>query len=1040
MAARDRTEGKASAERLVRAFADGIGTFKHSSYDEARVRRGFIDPFFEALGWEVEESAQRVGGERDVILEDRDGKGRRPDYGFYCGSRLKFCLEAKKPSVSIANDKDAVYQAKSYAWHLRIPLALLTDFEEFRGYFVDRPPNRDKPRAGELQPLSISYTEYVDRWDFLWDTLSREAVHGGSIERFVRSAVGGRGDLLAGRGSVPVDAAFLKDLDGWREALARELALRNDFSSSAALTEAVQRILDRIVFLRVCEARGIARGEPMRKALETWRRARRASLYRYLVDVFREVEPRFNGGLFTRHPSESVQVERDDVLEQILEGLYEQGPYKFDLLPVEILGSIYERYLGSTIRLTESGHRAKVELKPEVRHAGGVYYTPAAVVQTIVRKTLGPLTQGKRPRELLNVRVLDPACGSGSFLLAAYDHLMNEHLNWYRQDGRRRPPAEVLEYHGELRLTLKRKKDILASCIFGLDKDPQAVQVAQMSLYMKLLEGEGEETLARRETVEMFAADKYLPPLDRNLRSGNALVTSQDLDPQQSLGADENEVDKLLSINPFDWSSISEGFAEVMDAGGFDAVIGNPPYIRIQELQKWAPAEVSVFRRKFRAAKKGSFDIYVLFIEQALNVLSSTGRVGLIVPSKFLSTDYGAATRSRLSQEQIVDELVDFGHEQVFEGVSTYTCLLFLDRRAPRTARVLRVRPTDLPQAAEAEGEPLPAAALALPVWVIAGESDRNLLDKVARAGSPLAGFVSSFARGSSTGADRVFVLDRAGRELRTHDGSKVSVEPGVLRTPLYASDFSRYEFRPSRASALIFPYEKSERGFRLLSEAKFRSSYPECYEYLRSKKRELEGRAGGDTWYSFSAPRSLAAHEGADWLVPLLADRGLCAPTHGQIANNYCVMAGAGFSVTLSGSHLSPWYLLALVNSRLLFFALKHTSNKFRGGWVTCTKQFFTRLPICKLDLSDSAQRAEHDAIARLAERIVNLRGRGASTGAEQEQIIVSRQVDAAEREIDDRVYRLYGLTQEERRQVEVDQPSGRLRSPPAHSSDNDE
>lgn len=1022
-AAGDKAEGRARVERLVRAFADGIGGFKESTYDEARLRRGFIDPLFEALGWEVEESAQRLGKKRDVILEDRDGTGRRPDYGFYSGARLMFCLEAKKPAVSIATDKDAIYQAKSYAWHLRVPLGLLTDFEELRGFFVDRPPQRDKPRAGELSPLSLTYDQYVAQWDFLWDTLSRDAVADGSIERFVRQQVGGRGELLTRRGAVPVDAAFLNDLDQWRVALTKELALRNEFQSSRALTEAVQRILDRIVFLRVCEARGITRGEPMRHALETWRRARKASLYRYLVDVFREVEPRFNGGLFVRHSSERLEIEKNEVLEHILDGLYEQGPYKFDLLPVEILGSIYERYLGSTIRLTEGGHRAKVEPKPDVRHAGGVYYTPSHIVDTIVRKTLGPLVAGKRPGDLLKLRVLDPACGSGSFLLAAFQYLMDQHLAWYRQDGSKRRKHEVFEFQGELRLTVKRKKEILASSIFGLDKDPQAVQVAQMSLYMKLLEGEGEETLARRETVEMFAADKYLPPLDRNIMSGNTLVTSQDLDPQQRFGDEDTEAERILAINPFDWSSDSQGFGEIMDAGGFDAAIGNPPYIRIQELQKWSPAEVEVFKRKYRSAGKGSFDIYVLFIEQALDVVKRTGRVGLILPSKFLTTDYGAATRSRLAEQKVVDEIVDFGHEQVFEGVSTYTCLLFLDRRSPRSTTVLHVKPADLPQAAEHGGDALPPEALGGRVWVVAGAAERALLEKLSRRGTPLSGFVSSFARGSSTGADDVFVLERRKSGFNTTDGATVAIEAGLLRTALYATDFTRYQFRPTDAHAVIFPYEKGEHGFGVMSEAKLRSAFPDGYRYLRSRKRELEARAGGHAWYGFSAPRSLDAHETADWLVPLLADRGLCAPTGGKIAGRYCVMAGAGFSVKATSETVSPAYLLALTNSRLLFFALKHTSNKFRGGWITCTKQFFSQLPIRVLDQPQAGQKAEYDAIVQLVDRIVALKGRSAGSTTEQARVVVNRQVDAAEREIDDRVYRLYGVTEDERRWIEGEQ-----------------
>ncbi|MCK8496589.1 Eco57I restriction-modification methylase domain-containing protein [Myxococcus fulvus] len=1031
----DRQRGKLQIEKLVTAFSEGIGDFKHSSYDEAKVRSGFVDPFFEALGWPVEDSSRRIAGKRQVVLEDRDGTGKRPDYGFYSGKSLKFFVEVKKPAVPISTDLDAIFQAKSYAWNKKVPLVLLTDFEELKGFFGGIRPLRDKPNAGVLPPLDLKFDRYVESFDFLWDTLSREAVEAGSIERFLLGHFKKRsGSIFTARGAVPVDAAFLEDLAGWRELLARELALRNEFSSDQALTECVQRILDRLVFIRVCEARGVTRGEPMLRAFEAWKQSG-GSLYERLVSIFQSLMPQFNGNLFASHFSEGQKIEQDDVLEQILKGLYVQTPYRFDALPVEILGSIYERFLGSTIRLTQSG-RAKVEEKPEVRHAGGVYYTPRFIVDAITAETLTPLTQGKAPHELLKLRVLDPACGSGSFLLSAFQHLVDAHLAHYKGlPLNKLPKEEAFLFDGEVRLTLKQRKKILTSSIFGLDKDPQAIEVAQMSLYLKLLEGEDEQSLARRETYEMFRADKYLPSLSKNLLCGNSLIESQDLGLPGLLDTGAEQDEALLQIRPFDWGSTATGFGDILKEGGFDAVVGNPPYIRIQEIQKWSPKEVAVFKKKFRSASRGNFDIYVLFVEQSLAKLKPRGSIGFILPHKFFQANYGEQLRNLLAERKAVSQIVDFGDAQIFDGATTYTCLLFLSG-APRETFALRsVREqADLSGALERTlekgTEPVPSSLLARKTWDFrTGGGWLNTLRERLSGLPTLGSLAPAIFQAPVTGADYVFLLygpRGKGRQWSLESSQlerTVIIEKDLLVPVLQgARDVKRWDYQEPQAW-LIHPYvlNPGEKP-RLLTERELRA-FPATHDYLSKCRSRLESRKSGDfkgagKWYAYARPQNLERFAGPKFMMPYMVNQ--TAVYHDAQGGYYFLnVTTGGYGFTLPTVQCSPYFILALIQSELLDTLVRQGGSNFRGGYFPCNKQFIENLPLFVPDLRHSGQKAEHDKLVALAEQAIQARQRAARLTSEHEKTLFERRLAAIQEEIDDRVYSLYQVTLAERQAI---------------------
>ncbi len=998
---------------LIERFERERDSYRSGRYNETQVRREFIDPMFKALGWDIDNEQGYAEAYKDVVHEDAikiGGATKAPDYCFRIGGTRKFFLEAKKPSVNVRDDVGAAFQLRRYAWSAKLPLSLLTDFEEFAAYDCRvKPEKLDKSSTARV--LLIPFEDYPRRWDEIASIFSRDAILKGSFDRFAEST-------RSKRGTAEVDAAFLAEIEAWREQLARNLALRNHGLTQRELNYAVQQTIDRIVFLRISEDRGV---EPYGQLGAA---AKGRGVYPRLQDLFTRADQRYNSGLFhfsmergrTGNPdllTPSLVID-DKVLRDMIAGLYyPDSPYEFSVLPADILGQVYEQFLGKVIRLT-AGHRATVEDKPEVKKAGGVYYTPTHIVDYIVRQTIGPLVEGRTPKEVAQLRILDPACGSGSFLMGAYQYLLDWHRDWYAAHDPGKHRKELYAYGpGDFRLTTAERKRILLANIYGVDIDRQAVEVTKLSLLLKVLEGESAQSLAAQLQL---LQERALPDLDENIRCGNSLIGADFYDnrPLDLFGEDD-----LWRINVFDWKSrFPEVFAR--PGAGFDAIIGNPPYVRIQSLREWSPTEADFYKKSYRAAERGNYDIYVVFVERALQLLSQNGRLGFILPSKFLATDYGAALRRQIANSRLLEEIVDFGHDQVFPQATTYTCLLFLSGRQHGEARYVRAAPKALPSSETRFGT-VSLDSLAEGPWVLAGEDSNFLRQKLAARGVPLLQLPVDISRGSSTGNDDVFCLKTADGGYLTRSGRPVEIEPEILRKPIWASDFTRFCFCSKNNEMIIFPYEVNNRGYRLLGEEELKGHYPRAHAYLASNRQLLERRKQFGAWYGFSAARNLNVHERASFLVPLLANRGLCAPVAGE-PNRLCLMASGGFSVGMdSGLALHPLYVLGLVNSRLLFWYLRQISNKFRGGWITCTKQYFGTLPVVVPESTSERDTSSYDRIVRNVEHLLTVIQRLRDARNPDEANLLQTQIHAEERQLDALVYELYGLSDAEIRLIEA-------------------
>lgn len=952
--------------KLVERYESNRSSYRSGSYNETQVRREFIDPLFRLLNWDIENTGGAPEAYKEVVHEDRikiGGGTKAPDYSFRVGGERKFFLEAKRPSVNLDDDPAPAFQLRRYAWTAKLPLSVLTDFEELAVYDCRFEPKKED-RASTARIHFLRYDEYPDRWDDIASVFGRDAVLDGSLEKYAES-------VKTQRGVATVDSAFLREIERWRELLAKDIALRNPSLTQRELNYAVQMTIDRIIFLRMAEDRGIEDyGRLM--ALQNGR-----DVYGRLRVFFREADERYNSGLFHFNQERDRSDLPDDLtpglviddepLLQILEGLYyPDSPYEFGVLPVEVLGQVYEQFLGKVIRLTPE-HRAVVEEKPEVRKAGGVYYTPRYIVDYIVKHTLGKLLEGKRPGPrggASKLRIVDPACGSGSFLIGAYEYLLNWHRDLYVKDGPEKHRKELYQGPGgQWLLSTQEKKRILLNNIYGVDIDPQAVEVTKLSLLLKVLEGETADSLYTQ--LSLFR-ERALPDLGENIKCGNSLIGPEFYDSEQMSFLDEEE---QYRINVFDWKA---AFPEVFsgDNPGFNAVIGNPPYIFTRE--QLSLPERRYFSSRYNASWE-KHNTFMLFMELLLRLLRSDGKGGFIVPNSWLTIESAHLLRQLFVPK--IELVADLTYA-VFSKVSMEPSV-FVVSGSDVTGPACAVRATNketflLSHPAKVEREQ----------W---NSSGRRIV-------------FSSYGSPSCVVQRVEEQCDVLGQHFDVRTGLQ-AYERGKGKPPQTAEDVTNHVFdRSEWEDANSFRYlEGSDVGrFRLSWSGMWMQYGP-----WLSQPRDLD---------IFTKPRVLVREITSPY--PRCLNATYIADTY---LNNKSILA----VLHPRDDADSLKCLVGVLNSRLISLYYKE-----RG--VKSNRNIFPKIVIRNLrefPLPEVIEPSQKTDLSRAVERMLELYRRLGEARTGQDRTVIQRQIEATDRQIDRLVYELYELTEQEILVVEASQ-----------------
>ncbi|MEN6518949.1 MAG: DNA methyltransferase [Methanospirillum sp.] len=1020
---------------LVQSFEFHEAAYKRGQFNETQLRREFIDPFFKALGWDIDNNQRYSELYKDVIHEDPiriRGSTEFIDYSFRIGGMRKFIVEAKKPGVNIKDDANPALQIRRYAWNARLPLAVLTDFEEFAVYDCTKKP-MPGDTAATARVAYFTFKDYPEKWSWIASIFAKESVLQGSFDHFAQQTKGKKG-------TATVDEAILADIEEWRDALAKNLALRNPALTVDELNVAVQRTIDRILFLRICEDRGIEEYGCLQKLLDG------QDVYQRLLAMFRRADTRYNSGIFHFSPeagrdempdSLTPGLSIDDaVLKKIIKRLYyPESPYEFSVISPVILGQVYEQFLGKGIRLTP-GHQAKVEYKPEVKKAGGVYYTPQYIVDYIVKETVGELVKDKTPREVASLRVLDPACGSGSFLLGAYQFLLDWHLEYYIHNlvpvlaGKPTTAPEVRMFlpepilktgkkksvgNGDLpiyksanqvasrtrsdwKLTTAERKRILLNNIYGVDIDTQAVEVTKLSLLLKVLEEENEENVSKQ--LKLFD-ERVLPSLHENIKCGNSLIGS-DILTTRPLSPEE-----IGRINPFDWD---REFPLIMAAGGFDAVIGNPPYVWHEFL-----LSIKVYLKGHYHTFHGLADLYVYFIERGVNLLKEGGIFSYIIGNKWLRSNYGTPLRVWLKSQNL-EEIVDFGDLPVFKKATSYPCILRISKKRVNSefkcVRVNSLTFLSLEDYVSENQYPVQKIALDDSGWTLANEKTQALLKKLKENSVALNEYVQGeIFLGILTGLDKVFIINKAIYEKIIAEDPK---SREVIKPFLMGRDIQRYQPPPSGRYVIFMPKGWTDRkAGRLSNPLKWmKSNYPGVMEYLLPFSEAAGARDAsnkGDYWWELRTCQYLDQFEKQKIMYNVFQVRPLFTlDTEGYLANH------AVWFIPKPDK-----YLLGILNSKIGWLLISNYCTQIQNGYQLIFK-YLGKISIRPIDSSNPDDVAKHDQMVNLVERMLALHEQQADVKTDHEKNLVERQIEATDKQIDTLVYKLYGLTDDEIRIVE--------------------
>ena len=769
----------------------------------------------------------------------------------------------------------------------------------------------------------------------------------------------------------------------------------------------VQRVLNRTIFLRICEDRCFENNESL-KAITT---------YQDLRTMFAAADQKYDSGLFELLEEDRLTVS-DSVIIEIFQSLYyPNNSYEFGVIDPYIIGQIYELFLDEALVIREDGH-IETQDKPEVVDSQGAVNTPQNITDIIIEETLRPLYENRTPEEVSQYRIADICCGSGNFLLSAFEYIVNYHIEYYRNHDRENAErrGDIYQLAGSTNyiLSYEKKRSILKNNIFGVDIDPLAVEVSKFSLLLKALEN---SSLDEAEAFRQRTNQRILPNLDENIKNGNSLVNMAYARFDRSVYQNVSLMNKLKM---FDWE------AEFGNRT-FDAIIGNPPYIRVQNMVHYSREEYDFYKSShspYVTAQTDTLDKYYLFIEKGLALLNNGGMLGYIVPHKFMNIKSGAKLRELLSANSNVKKILHFGTHQVFENRSTYTCILVLSKQGNEEFQIGFVQ--DWNQFLfnhDTECLTYPEAYISGQPWSFLPQNLVAHLEEISQSCVPLSTLVDIFV-GVQTSADQIYII-HADREdenfIYSHDkqGHEFQIEKGILRKSIYDTQLVSYE-KIEANSYIIFPYKAVNGRPVLYSLAEMTEDFPHALASLNHFKDKLDERnmpgRTTENWFAFGRSQSLKRFLTGEHLVwPVLS-----TSSNYVYDNDKVVFTGGGngpfYGIEKKAtSQKSIFYIQAILNHWLMELLVKSRASTFRGDYYSHGKQFIATLPIYKIDFENPAEVANHNQIVEMVQNIMQLKEQLVSAHNAARRTVLEHSITAINAELNSAINELYQVESQE-------------------------
>lgn len=985
---------------LVDRFHANIEFYKdaRNAYNEHSCRTEYIDSLLKLLGWDVANEKGLAPQYREVIAENYSTRSDRPDYTITLRGVPKFFVEAKKPAIDITRASAPAIQTRKYGWNANHRLAVLTNFEHLAIYDTSHIAHEDDGCAVARYRL-YHYSEYVEKFEEISDLISRNAVYSGECDSYLDDNF-----PTTGGHTQQVDALFLSQINGWRVALSNELYAKGGrYASLEVLNDVVQEFINQVIFLRICEDKNLPLYHKLKDTITD-----NAQLKGKLEELFRSADRRYNSGIFS---GDDIIFDLScEVIKNMIEGLYyPQSPYLFNIIEPNLLGKIYEMFLTEQLVLLDDSTIGLGQKKDCQNRS--IVTTPTEIVKYMVEKALSKVCNGKTPKEILDISVADIACGSGIFLEEAFAFLQDYCVQWYIENDQ---IDHLVEVDVDLyKLPLQEKKEILCSCIYGVDIDIHAVEVAKFSLLLKLIENETAPSVAEAVPI--------LPDLSSNIYFGNSLVSNTEM-------TGISDVQQIIDIIPFNWNEINGG-------NGFDVIIGNPPYVNTEGMHASLPnAEFEIYKKKYKSAYK-QFDKYFIFIERAINKIKNNGYVCYIVPNKFFKIGAGKNLRDLIAKEKMLVSLDDFVDAQLFEDKTIYSSIILLCKTEQPTFIYSSIDSVNkLWAGEEVDTVELSAFVLNELPWRLTTDLDfLRMLQRLDTVAVPITEHADIFT-GIQTSAEQKRTYWFTDEEIidETDDcymiqrnGRLFSIEKEILRPyfkPVKKSEKKQNTYsRLTTNKHIIFPYDSYGKVIPL---EKLQTDYPGTYEYLLANYDALapKGIAPGgkrdvnyataDTWYRYGRHQALTAFNNRKKLIVGILSKD---PMYALDTNDYLIASGdtAGYCAVCKqdGSSYELEYIQAWLTNNYTEQILRIIGSDFENGFYSRGRSVLVTLPFVELNFDDPSQKAIYDRVVDATRTIYQINEEMAEQPAKSITNTLKKQKENLISEIQELIARVYRL-----------------------------
>lgn len=943
---------KEALKKLIESYKNVRSKTDDKDISEQTIR-SWIQDFLEIFGWDTKDTSSIIQ-EKQLSKKEKEKLGainstaNRPDYKLLTNGRVKTFLDTKNIDVNIEKSKDSAFQIKSYGWSISAPCAFITNFDEFAIYDTNYKPDREQ----EVNFGRIYFTidEYMDNFEILDNHLNKDKMVSGLLEKLYSENLYTEQIIP----KISTDIAFAENLSKFRLNLGIAIINNNQKlinNNIELLSYLVQMIINRIIFIRVCEARNVEKDGLLLEFEEKgfWKSFKHSS--------YNDFFEHYDGPLFAR---DDVRLSKlkipNDVFNELLQLFYYPSPYKFDVIPTALFSNIYEIFLAK--RLEFEGNSLVEVMKPEYSKTNGVVSTPQYLVKDLIKRTIVKSDILKyNLDEILDLKILDFACGSGAFIVELFDYMQSILIEKYLQDSDEKYKDYFHQKEDYSVMTITGKRKLISSCIHGIDIDAEAVEVARMSLALKII-----DNLLDYEDYSYLGVygHQILNKIGENIEYGNTLVSDDILTICPDIKK-KKYIKQHNALNIFNWRE--DGFEDIFKLNnGFDYVIGNPPYVEAKHMTDDIPIMHDYLKKKYISARKGKIDLLIPFIERGIELLNSNGKIGVIIQNRFFKNEYGEGIRELISANKLLSEVITFDLNNIFKDRITYISSLILDKKHADVIYYNTIKedvftlPSVLQQLPSSKDDAtvynsVKAENISKEPWIFEAPDLLAMIDSLSKHNIPFGEFadirVGIQVLWVKAYHLKVLEIDNTNNLIKAKSSidDNIIIEKDACRSLVPNEKF--YSFRKDVDDTyVIFPYDIiNEKKHSILFDD-FCSRFPLAGAYLKKHKRTIQEnikdkkykRNDSQRWHLYTRESHLETSY-PKVLIPMTANDVYASVTLNDYY--YCDNSNVNYTDIPEKTTENLYAVASIFNSNIFSILARAIANKQQNGYFKLNKQY---------------------------------------------------------------------------------------------------